>query len=69
MAAVNVAKAIGGRAPVRMQFSREDDTGAGMYPPDVCACRQGGLDAKGGIAAWEHTIVGQSIMAGGPWPA
>ena len=33
VAAVNVAKAIGGRAPVRLQFSREDDTGAGLYRP------------------------------------
>jgi isoquinoline 1-oxidoreductase beta subunit len=25
-----------------------------------------GLDSNGNIAVWEHTIVGQSIMAGGP---
>ena len=33
VAAVNVAKAIDGRAPVRLQYTREDDTGAGLYRP------------------------------------
>ena len=28
-----------------------------------------GLDAKGGIAAWKHDIVGQSIVAGTPMEA
>src|SRR6202030_4807579 len=25
-----------------------------------------GLDAQGRVATWQHTVVGQSIMAGGP---
>ena len=66
VAAVNVAKAIGGRAPVRVQFTREDDTGAGLYRPMFVHAVKAGLDSKGNIAVWEHTIVGQSIMAGGP---
>jgi isoquinoline 1-oxidoreductase beta subunit len=66
VAAVNVAKAIGGRAPVRLQFSREDDMGAGLYRPMYVHVVKAGLDAQGRIAAWQHTIVGQSIMAGGP---
>src|ERR1019366_2729464 len=33
VAAVHVAKAIDGRAPVRLQYTREDDTGAGLYRP------------------------------------
>src|SRR3979409_265804 len=66
VAAVNVAKAIGGRAPVRLQFTREDDTSAGMYRPMYVHAVKAGLDAKGAIATWEHTVVGQSIMAGGP---
>src|SRR5712671_5067750 len=66
VAAVNVTKAIGGRAPVRLQFSREDDMGAGMYRPMYVHAVKAGLDAQGHIAAWQHTIVGQSIMAGGP---
>ncbi len=66
VAAVNVAKAIGGRAPVRLQFSREDDMGAGLYRPMYVHAVKAGLDAQGRIAAWQHTIVGQSINAGGP---
>jgi isoquinoline 1-oxidoreductase beta subunit len=66
VAAVHVAKAIGGRAPVRVQFSREDDMGAGFYRPMYVHAVKAGLDAQGGIASWQHTIVGQSIMAGGP---
>jgi isoquinoline 1-oxidoreductase beta subunit len=69
VAAVNVAKAIGGRAPVRLQFSREDDTGAGLYRPMYVHAVKAGLDAQGRVTVWEHTIVGQSIMAGGPLAA
>jgi isoquinoline 1-oxidoreductase beta subunit len=66
VAAVNVAKAIDGRVPVRLQYSREDDMGAGMYRPMYVHSVKAGLDAQGRIARWDHTIVGQSIMAGGP---
>ncbi|MEO8752388.1 MAG: xanthine dehydrogenase family protein molybdopterin-binding subunit [Casimicrobiaceae bacterium] len=66
VASVNVAKAIGGRAPVRLQYTREDDTGAGLYRPMYVHAVKAALDAKGNIASWTHTIVGQSIMAGGP---
>src|SRR5216683_4938833 len=66
VAAVNVAKAIDGRAPVRLQFSREDDTSAGLYRPMYVHAVKAGLDAQGRVTVWEHTIVGQSIMAGGP---
>ncbi|MBC8057453.1 MAG: xanthine dehydrogenase family protein molybdopterin-binding subunit, partial [Rhizobiales bacterium] len=64
VAAVNVAKAIGGRAPVRLQYTREDDNGAGLYRPMYVHAVKVGLDASGAIAGWQHNIVGQSIMAG-----
>ena len=64
VAAVNIAKAIDGRAPVRLQYSREDDMGAGLYRPMYVHAVKAGLDAQGKIAGWQHTIVGQSIMAG-----
>ncbi|MDQ6683752.1 MAG: xanthine dehydrogenase family protein molybdopterin-binding subunit [Pseudomonadota bacterium] len=66
VAAVNVAKALGGKAPVRLQFTREDDTGAGLYRPQYVHAVKVGLDAKGSIASWQHGICGQSIMAGTP---
>ena len=64
VAAVNVAKAIDGRAPVRLQYSREDDMGAGLYRPMYVHAVKAGIDAQGKIAGWQHTVVGQSIMAG-----
>ncbi len=64
VAAVNVAKAIDGRAPVRLQYSREDDMGAGLYRPMVVHAVKAGLDAQGRVAGWQHTVVAQSIMAG-----
>ena len=66
VAAVHVAKAVGGTAPIRLQYTREDDTGAGLYRPQFVHAVKVGLDAKGGIASWQHSIVGQSIMAGTP---
>jgi len=64
VAAVNVAKAIGGRAPVRLQFTREDDMAAGFYRPMYVHSVKVGLDAQGRVASWDHAIVGQSIVAG-----
>lgn len=64
VATVNIVKAIDGRAPVRLQYSREDDTGGGLYRPAFVHSVKVGLDAQGHIAGWEHAVVGQSIMAG-----
>jgi isoquinoline 1-oxidoreductase beta subunit len=64
VAAVNVAVAIKGRAPVRLQYTREDDTGAGLYRPMYLHAVKVGLDGSGQVASWQHQIVGQSIMAG-----
>jgi isoquinoline 1-oxidoreductase beta subunit len=51
---------------VRLQFSREDDMGAGLYRPMYVHAVKVDLDGAGKIVGWKHTIVGQSIMAGGP---
>ena len=69
VAAVNVAKAIGGRAPVRLQYTREDDMAAGFYRPMIVHAVKAALDAQGPIVDWQHTIVGQSILAGTPMEA
>ena len=60
--AVQVAKAIG--KPVKVIRTREDDMRAGYYRPFWYDRIAAGLDAKGGLDCWRHTIVGQSIMAG-----
>ena len=62
--AVQVAKAIGGRVPVKLVWTREDDMRAGYYRPAYVHALKGGLDAQGNIVAWQHRIAGQSILAG-----
>ncbi len=64
--AVAVSKALGGR-PVRVQWTREDDMKGGRYRPAYVHRLKAGLDADGRIVAWEHHIVGQSIMKGTPF--
>ncbi len=65
--AASVVKAIGGRAPVKVVWSREDDIRGGRYRPLFVHRLRGGLDASGRIVAWEHRIVGQSFMRGTPF--
>ncbi len=64
VAAVNVAVAIKGRAPVRLQYTREDDTGAALYRPMVVHSVRVGIDGAGKVTSWKHGVVTQSIMAG-----
>ncbi|MFK3739902.1 xanthine dehydrogenase family protein molybdopterin-binding subunit [Massilia sp. TN1-12] len=70
--AVNIAKAwkaAGHQGPVKMIWSREDDIKGGYYRPSHVHRADIGLDAQGNIVAWDHAIVGQSIMAGTPFEA
>jgi isoquinoline 1-oxidoreductase beta subunit len=62
--AASVVKAISGRAPVKLVWTREDDIRGGRYRPLFVHRLRGGLDASGRIVAWEHRIVGQSFMKG-----
>jgi isoquinoline 1-oxidoreductase beta subunit len=62
--AAAIAKAIGGRAPVKLVWGREDDMRAGYYRPMYFHALEAGLDAQGNLTAWRHTIVGQSILTG-----
>jgi isoquinoline 1-oxidoreductase beta subunit len=68
--AVNVAKAYraaGKSGAVKVIWSREDDIKGGYYRPSHVHRADIGLDAKGKILAWDHAIVGQSIIAGTPF--
>ncbi|WP_437683462.1 molybdopterin cofactor-binding domain-containing protein [Sorangium sp. So ce131] len=62
--AVIIAKAAG--VPVKVVWTREDDMRGGYYRPAFVHRIQVGLDARGLPAAWDHTVVGQSIVAGTP---
>jgi isoquinoline 1-oxidoreductase beta subunit len=65
--AVSIAKAIGGRAPVKLQWSREDDMRAGKYRPMNYHRLSAGVGPNGDVVAWHQRIVGQSIVRGTPF--
>lgn len=70
--AVQVAKAyreLGQSGPVKVMWSREDDIQGGYYRPSHLHQAEIGFDKHGKIVAWDHTIVGQSIIAGTPLEA
>lgn len=60
--AVHIAKALGNDTPVKMVWTREDDTHAGYFRPMYYHELSAGLDDKGNVTAWQHRIVGQSIL-------
>ncbi|MBX3604345.1 MAG: xanthine dehydrogenase family protein molybdopterin-binding subunit [Piscinibacter sp.] len=61
------ARAAGLDAPVRTLWSREDDIRGGYYRPMHLHRAQIGFDAQGRVLAWDHVIVGQSILTGTPF--
>jgi len=63
------ARAAGLDAPVRTLWSREDDLHGGYYRPMHLHRARIGFDAQGKVLAWDHAIVGQSILAGSPFEA
>jgi isoquinoline 1-oxidoreductase subunit beta len=65
--AVHVAKAAG--VPVKTVWTREDDVRGGYYRPMYVQKVKVGIDAEGRPQAWQHTLVGQSIIAGTPFEA
>ncbi|WP_295884959.1 xanthine dehydrogenase family protein molybdopterin-binding subunit [uncultured Thiohalocapsa sp.] len=62
--AAHIFKAAGGKTPVKLIWTREDDTRAGFYRPLYLHRLKAGLDASGKPVAWQHRIVGQSIITG-----
>ena len=63
--AVQVAKVV--RRPVKVIRTREDDMRAGYYRPMWLSKVSARLDRRGLPLAWQHRIVGQSIIAGTPF--
>lgn len=58
------ARAAGLNVPVRTLWSREDDIKGGYYRPMHLHRASIGFDDKGNILAWDHVLVGQSIVTG-----
>ncbi|HEY1120895.1 MAG TPA: xanthine dehydrogenase family protein molybdopterin-binding subunit [Haloferula sp.] len=65
--AVHVAKAV--KQPVKVMWTREDDIRGGYYRPAFLHRASITLDESGMPVGWKHTLVGQSILAGGPFEA
>ncbi|MEZ5447900.1 MAG: xanthine dehydrogenase family protein molybdopterin-binding subunit [Thiolinea sp.] len=64
--AAHIAKAASRQVPIKMVWTREDDTRAGFYRPMFYHQLRAALDGDGQLTAWEQTAVGQSILAGTP---
>jgi len=64
--AVEIAKAIGGHAPVKLLWTREEDIRVDAYRPMYLHRLAAGLDEHGNLIAWQHRIVGQSVLGGDP---
>ena len=65
--ACEVAKAARGagfNVPVRTLWSREDDIKGGYYRPMHLHRARIGFDDQGRVLAWDHVLVGQSILTG-----
>lgn len=62
--AASIAKAFGGTQPIKMVWTREDDTKAGYYRPMFHHDLSALIGSKGEVLAWRHRLVGQSIVAG-----
>jgi isoquinoline 1-oxidoreductase beta subunit len=66
--AASIAKGLAAQGargvPVKLVWTREDDMRAGYYRPAYHHALQAGLDADGNPIAWQHRIVGQSILSG-----
>ncbi|TIL29012.1 MAG: xanthine dehydrogenase family protein molybdopterin-binding subunit, partial [Mesorhizobium sp.] len=50
--------------PIRTLWSREDDMRGGYYRPLHLHRARIGFDDQGKVLAWDHSIVGQSILTG-----
>jgi len=59
-----LVKTYGKPVPIKVIWTREDDTKGGYYRPMYVHKVRAGVDASGNIAGWHHRIVGQSILLG-----
>ena len=60
--AVLIAKELPG-TPVKLLWSREEDTTHDYYHPITQCKLRGGLDATGDLVGWQMRLSGQSIVA------
>lgn len=58
--AVNLSRQI--QAPVKLLWTREDDTSQGPFRPGMLSAMKGGIDKDGKVIAFEHKAIGASIQ-------
>jgi len=58
----SILKAAGGKRPIKLVWTREDDVQGGRYRPLYVHRLRGGLDQGGKPLVWHQRIVGQPIM-------
>lgn len=59
-----IARAIGGRVPVKLVWTREDDVRGGRYRGLFVHRLRGGVDGRGRLLGWHQRVVGQSLATG-----
>ncbi|MEW8624776.1 MAG: xanthine dehydrogenase family protein molybdopterin-binding subunit [Candidatus Thiodiazotropha sp.] len=64
---VHIAKALKPGTPLKMVWTREDDTHGGYYRPIYLHRMRAALNDQGGPHVWQQRIVGQSILKGTPF--
>jgi isoquinoline 1-oxidoreductase subunit beta len=65
----SIAKATGGKYPVRLVWTREDDLAGGRYRPLNYHRITAGISADGKVVGYQQQVVGQSLVAGTPFAA
>ena len=65
--AAMAVKAINGKWPVKLFWTREDDIRGGYYRPLYVHKVEAGIDGKGKPVAWKQRISGKSIIIGTPF--
>jgi isoquinoline 1-oxidoreductase subunit beta len=65
----SIVKAVDGKYPVRLIWTREDDVTGGRYRPMNYHRVTAGVSQDGKVVAYKQRVVGQSIMAGTPFAA
>lgn len=59
--AVQIARKVG--KPVKLIWTREDDTQAGPFRPMTFSALKGGMDASGRLVALQHKVISPSLSA------
>jgi isoquinoline 1-oxidoreductase beta subunit len=65
----SITKATGGKYPVRLLWTREDDIQGGRYRPLNYHRITAGITKDGKVAGFEQRVVGQSLIIGTPFAA